>query len=64
MKKSTHEKLLAAAIAAVLSETSREGVLLTSPQRKAGSAWSEDHRRMVIGRRNLLRARTRRSTTR
>ncbi len=64
MKKAGHEKLLAAAIAAVLSESSRGKVLLTSAQRKGGSAWSEDHRRMVIGRRSLFRARTKRSTNR
>ncbi len=65
MKESKHEgKLLAAAIAAVLAEASKGRVLLPSSQRQGGSAWSRDHRRMVIGRRGLFRARTRRSTTR
>ena len=65
MKESKHEgKLLAAAIAAVLAEASKGRVLLPSSQRQGGSAWSRDHRRMVIGRRSLFRARTMRSTTR
>ncbi|HJM77511.1 MAG: hypothetical protein QGF28_04755 [Candidatus Thalassarchaeaceae archaeon] len=64
MKKAEREKLLAAAIAAVLSRASGGEVLHTSPQRKGGSAWSEDHRRIATGQRSLFRARTKRSTIR
>jgi hypothetical protein len=65
MEESEHEgKLLAAAIAAVLAEASKGEVLLPSSQRRGGSAWSKNHRLMVIGRCSLFPARTRRSATR
>lgn len=58
------DKLLAAAIAAVLAEESTGEVLSPDASRDGGEAWSRDHRRNLIGRRNLFRARTRRSTPR
>ncbi len=57
-------RLKAAAVVAVLLEVSEGESLTPSGQRDSGRAWSEDHRRVLIGRRNLFRARTRRSTTR
>ncbi len=58
------DRLRAAAILAVLLEEEGGRVLQSSEGRDGGAAWSRDHRRSLIGRRNLLRARTRRSTTR
>ena len=60
----TNPRLMAAAVVAVLLEISESEVLKPSGQRDPGGAWSKDHRRVQIGRRNLFRARTRRSTTR
>jgi len=57
-------RLRVAAIVAVLLEESGGEFLSPSGQRGTGRAWSKDHRRVLIGRRNLFRARTRRSTTR
>ena len=57
-------KLKVAAIVAVLFEISAGESLTPSGQRDSGKAWSKDHRRVLIGRRNLFRARTRRSTSR
>jgi len=57
-------RMKAAAIVAVLLEISEGESLSPSGQRGTGGAWSKDHRRVLIGRRNLFRARTRRSTTR
>ena len=60
----TNPRLVAAAVVAVLLEISERGSLAPSGQRDPGGAWSKDHRRVQIGRRNLFRAHTRRSTTR
>ena len=57
-------RLKAAAVVAVLLELSEGEFLAPSGQRDSGLAWSKDHRRVLIGRRNLFRARTRRRTTR
>ncbi|HII43478.1 TPA: hypothetical protein HA325_02525 [Candidatus Thalassarchaeaceae archaeon] len=58
------DKLRAAAILAVLLEESEGQALTPAKGREGGEAWSRDHRRSLIGRRNLFRARTRRSTPR
>jgi hypothetical protein len=58
------DRLRAAAILAVLLEEAEGQALQSSEGRDGGEAWSRDHRRSLIGRRNLFRARTRRSTTR
>jgi len=58
------DRLRAAAILAVLLEEAEGQALQSSEGRDGGVAWSRDHRRSLIGRRNLFRARTRRSTTR
>ena len=57
-------KLLAAAMAAVMLVGEGGEALGPSGQRETGNPWSRDHRRVLIGRRNLFRARTRRSTPR
>ena len=56
-------KLLAVAMAVLLVAEEGEAMGPTG-QRKSGDPWSRDHRRVLIGRRNLFRARTRRSTPR
>tara|TARA_Y100001970_G_scaffold111611_1_gene139282 strand:+ start:13784 stop:13981 length:198 start_codon:yes stop_codon:yes gene_type:complete len=58
------KKLLAVAIVAVLSSIDEGDSISTSTSRRGGDSWSMDHRRVLIGRRNLFRARSRRSTTR
>ncbi|MED5230780.1 MAG: hypothetical protein VYB30_00195 [Candidatus Thermoplasmatota archaeon] len=58
------DRLRAAAILAVLLEEAEGQALQATEGRDGGRAWSRDHRRLLIGRRNLFRARTRRSTTR
>ncbi|MBK69833.1 MAG: hypothetical protein CMB53_00315 [Euryarchaeota archaeon] len=58
------EKLLSVAIVAVLSSASEGDSISASSSRGRGNPWSMDHRRVLIGRRNLFRARSRRSTTR
>ena len=57
-------KLLAAAMTAVLLVAEEGKAVWPTGQRKSGDPWSQDHRRVLIGRRNLFRARTRRSTPR
>ena len=57
-------RLLAAALAAVLLVSEQGEAMGPKGQRKSGDPWSRDHRRVLIGRRNLFRARTRRSTPR
>ncbi len=61
---SRKDKIWAAAILAVLLEEEEGDYLKPSKTRDRGGSWSRDHRRMLIGRRNLFRARTRRSTPR
>ena len=58
------QKLLAVAIAAVICSIDVGDVITPSTPRGKGDSWSMDHRRVLIGRRNLFRARSRRSTTR
>ncbi|MAR42310.1 MAG: hypothetical protein CMA43_03890 [Euryarchaeota archaeon] len=62
--KKEDEKLLAIAIVAVLSSISEGEIIASSSSRDRGDSWSMDHRRVLIGRRNLFRAKSRRSTTR
>ncbi|MEK9804828.1 MAG: hypothetical protein VW551_00845 [Euryarchaeota archaeon] len=59
-----NDRLMAAAIMAVLLEEAEGQALQSSEGRDGGKSWSKDHRRSLIGRRNLIRARTRRSTIR
>lgn len=61
---SKKEKILAAAVIAVLIEEGEGDFLKPSSSRNKGSSWNHDHRRSLIGRRNLFRSRSRRSTSR
>ncbi len=61
---SQKEKILAAAIIAVLIEEEEGEFLRLSIARDRGNSWTQDHRRSLIGRRNLFRSRSRRSTSR
>ncbi|MBT3357401.1 MAG: hypothetical protein HN534_03945 [Euryarchaeota archaeon] len=58
------EKLRAVAIAAIILHTKEGKSLEPTKHRQGGSDWAKDHRRNLIGRRTLSRARSRRSTTR
>ena len=52
--KKEDEKLLAIAIVAVLSSISEGEIIASSSSRDRGDSWSMDHRRVLIGRRNLF----------
>ncbi|MGY8644836.1 MAG: hypothetical protein ACKVIE_01860 [Candidatus Poseidoniales archaeon] len=52
------------AIAAVLLHLSSGDHLVPSNHRDRGGEWSIDHRRTLIGRRNLFRSNSKRSTSR
>ena len=52
------------AIAAVILHTSDGESLYPSNYRQRGKEWSIDHRRTLIGRRNLFRSKSKRSTSR
>ena len=52
------------AIAAVILHTSEGEFLAPSTYRAKGKEWSIDHRRTLIGRRNLFRSKSKRSTSR
>ncbi len=57
-------KLKVIAMTAVILEESSGDYLQTSPQRSSGSEWSMDHRRVAMGRGDLLRSKSKRSTSR
>ncbi len=57
-------KLKIVAIMAVILEESAGDHVKPSPQRSSGSEWSVDHRRVAIGRRNLFRSKSKRSSSR
>jgi hypothetical protein len=64
-KKSGREDFLRRiAIAAVILHTSEGEFLAPSTYREKGKEWSIDHRRTLIGRRNLFRSKSKRSTSR
>ena len=54
---------LIAMVAVILEEEGGE-FIQPSPQRNRGNEWARDHRRVIIGRRNLFRAKSKRSTSR
>ncbi len=58
------ELLKKVAIAAVMLKTSQGDVIRTSNYRHKGNPWANDHRRMLLGKRNLAESRTKRSTSR
>lgn len=58
-------KLKVAAMVAVILEGGEGGEFLQSSlQRDRGKEWVMDHRRVIIGRRNLFRAKSKRSSSR
>ena len=57
-------KLKLVAMVAVILEEGEGDFIQPSPQRNRGDEWSRDHRRVIIGRRNLFRAKSKRSTSR
>ncbi|MDB4602687.1 hypothetical protein OAH71_02115 [Euryarchaeota archaeon] len=63
-KKEREDFLRRVAIAAVILHTSEGEFLTPSPYRAKGKEWSIDHRRTLIGRRNLFRSKSKRSTSR
>ena len=50
-------------VAVILEEEGGE-FIQPSSQRDRGEAWARDHRRVIIGRRNLFRAKSKRSSSR
>jgi hypothetical protein len=63
-KKNREEFLRRVAIAAVILHSSNGEYLKSSNHRTRGKAWAIDHRRTLIGRRNLFRSKSKRSTSR
>lgn len=58
------DKIIVAVIAAILLTDSDESVIKISPGREKGSAWSQDHTRISIGKTSLSNKRNQRSTLR
>ena len=58
------DKIIVAAIAAILLIDSDESVIKISPGRERGTAWSQDHTRISIGKTSLSKKRNQRSTLR
>ncbi|DAC22007.1 MAG: hypothetical protein CMB00_00145 [Euryarchaeota archaeon] len=54
-------ELMMAAIVAVLAETRGDGDDPAQIARQLGSAWSQDHRRQMTGKKSLMSARSGRS---
>jgi|TARA_B100001996_G_C18612739_1_gene574420 hypothetical protein len=63
-KKEREDLLRRVAIATVILHSSRGEYLSPSKYRVKGKEWSIDHRRTLIGRRNLFRSKSKRSTSR
>ena len=57
-------KLKLVAMVVVILEEEEGDFIQPSPQRNRGDELSRDHRRVIIGRRNLFRAKSKRSTSR
>ena len=51
-------------VAVILEEGGGGEFLQPSLQRDRGEEWVRDHRRVIIGRRNLFRAKSKRSSSR
>jgi len=63
-KKDRKDFLRGVAIAVVILHSSSGEYLTPSNHRDRGKEWSIDHRRTLIGRRNLFRSNSKRSTSR
>jgi hypothetical protein len=57
-------KLKVVAVVAVILEEDGGEFIQPSSQRNRGKEWARDHRRVIIGRRNLFRAKSKRSSSR
>ena len=57
-------KLRVVAMVAVILEEEGGEFIRPSSQRDRGEEWARDHRRVIIGRRNLFRAKSKRSSSR
>ena len=57
-------KLKVVAMVAVILEEEGGDFIQPSSQRDRGEEWARDHRRVIIGRRNLFRAKSKRSSSR
>ena len=64
MEKERIELLKKVAIAAVILRTSQGDSIRTSEYRSKGNEWVTDHRRMLLGKRNLSSFKSKRSTSR
>jgi len=64
MEKERIELLKKVAIAAVILRTSQGDSIKTSEYRLRGNEWVTDHRRMLLGKRNLSSFKSKRSTSR
>ncbi len=64
MEKERIDLLKKVAIAAVMLRTSEGDSIRISEYRLRGNEWITDHRRMLLGKRNLSSFRTKRSITR
>ena len=64
MKQERIELLKKVAIAAVILRTSGGGSINVSEHRFRGNEWVNDHRRMLLGKRNLSTFRSKRSVSR
>ena len=64
MKQERIELLKKVAIAAVILRTSGGGSINVSEHRFRGNEWVNDHRRMLLGKRNLSSFKSKRSVSR
>ena len=64
MKQERIELLKKVAIAAVILTTSEGDSISVSEYRSRGNEWATDHRRMLLGKRNLSTFRSKRSVSR
>ena len=64
MKSDLQDKILAAAISAVLLFEPQESIIRVSPGRNKGSLWFQEHTRTIIGGTSLSGERSKRSILR
>jgi hypothetical protein len=64
MEKERIDLLKKVAIAAVILKTSKGDSINVSEYRQTGKEWVVDHRRMLLGKRNLTSYKSKRSTSR
>tara|TARA_B100000029_G_C17522258_1_gene940369 strand:- start:313 stop:510 length:198 start_codon:yes stop_codon:yes gene_type:complete len=64
MKNSRHEILRAAAIFAVISNENGLDEISIGNSRNEGSIWANEHRRIAVGKRSLMKSKIERSNIR